>query len=97
MQERVFREFLLLNRAAITALIKDGSATVNQAMVDASKEWASIALPKGEKNKFGRISDGTIGYHQSGTNRANISSTAKVRKIFERIKEIHQHNKQGLK
>lgn len=93
MQERVFREFLLSNRASITALIKDGSATVKQAMIDASKEWASIALPKGEKNKFGKVSDGTIGYHQSGTNRANIHSTAKVKKIFEKIKEIHQQDK----
>lgn len=89
MQEKVFREYLLLNRRSIKALIENGSSTVDQAMIDASKEWASIALPKGEKNKFGNVSDGTIGYHQSATNRANSHSTAKVRAIFEKIKAVH--------
>ncbi|WP_026471712.1 LysM peptidoglycan-binding domain-containing protein [Alkanindiges illinoisensis] len=89
MQEKVFREYLLLNRPSIKALIENGSTTVDQAMTDASKEWASIALPKGKKNKFGNISDGTIGYHQSATNKANSHSTAKVRAIFEKIKAIH--------
>ncbi|MBO3672701.1 LysM peptidoglycan-binding domain-containing protein [Acinetobacter soli] len=89
MQEKVFREYLLLNRRSIKALIENGSVTVDQAMTDASKEWASIALPSGEKNKFGNVSDGTIGYHQSATNKANSHSTAKVRAIFEKIKSVH--------
>lgn len=89
MQERVFREFLLLNRTSIRALIENGNATVDQAMIDASKEWASIALPKGVKNKFGKVSDGNIGYHESPTNKANRHSTAKVRTIFEKIKAHH--------
>ncbi|WP_180164483.1 LysM domain-containing protein [Acinetobacter sp. YH12049] len=89
MQERVFKEHLLRGRSAIYNLIDKGTGTVDQAMIDASKEWASIALPKGSKNKFGVISDGTIGYHQSGTNRANSHSTAKVRQIFEKIKQHH--------
>ncbi|MCK4090051.1 LysM peptidoglycan-binding domain-containing protein [Acinetobacter radioresistens] len=89
MQEKIFREYLLLNRRSIKALIENGSATVDQAMTDASKEWASIALPKGEKNKLGTVSDGTIGYHQSATNKANSHSTAKVRTIFEKIKTVH--------
>ena len=89
MQEKVFKEFLLLNRRSIKELIEKGSTTVDQAMIDASKEWASIALPEGEKNKFGKISDGTIGYHQSATNKANNHSTAKVRAIFEKIKAAH--------
>ncbi|MDR6796742.1 LysM peptidoglycan-binding domain-containing protein [Acinetobacter calcoaceticus] len=89
MQERVFREYLLLNRTSIKALIENGNSTVDQAMIDASKEWASIALPKGVKNKFGKVSDGTVGYHESPTNKANSHSTAKVRAIFEKIKAIH--------
>jgi LysM repeat protein len=89
MQERVFKEHLLRGRSAIYNLIHTGSGTVDQAMIDASKEWASIALPKGSKNKFGVISDGTVGYHQSGTNRANSHSTAKIRQIFEKIKQHH--------
>ena len=89
MQERVFKEHLLKGRSAIYNLIHKGTGTVDQAMIDASKEWASIALPRGRKNKFGVISDGSIGYHQSGTNRANSHSTAKVRQIFEKIKQHH--------
>ena len=89
MQERVFKEHLLRGRSSIYNLIQTGSGTVDQAMIDASKEWASIALPKGSKNKFGVISDGSIGYHQSGTNRANSHSTEKVRQIFEKIKQYH--------
>lgn len=89
MQERVFREHLLRGRSSISNLINTGSSTVDQAMVDASKEWASIALPRGYKNKFGVISDGSIGYHQSGTNRANSHSTVKVKAIFEKIKARH--------
>ena len=90
MQERVFKEYLLKGRSSIYNLICTGTATVDQAMVDASKEWASIALPKGFKNKFGVMSDGSIGYHQSGTNRANSHSTLKVKTIFEKIKSYHE-------
>ncbi|OTG76726.1 peptidoglycan-binding protein [Acinetobacter sp. ANC 4169] len=89
MQEKVFKEHLLVGRTSIYELITTGRATVKSAMTDASKEWASIALPKGEKNKFGVISDGSIGYHQSKTNRANPHSTSKVKEIFEKIKLHH--------
>ena len=89
MQERVFKEHLLRGRTEIYNLIHSGSSTVEKAMIDASREWASIALPKGSKNKFGVISDGSVGYHQSGTNRANSHSTAKVKEIFEKIKAYH--------
>ena len=89
MQERVFKEHLLRGRSAIYNLILNGSSTVEMAMVDASKEWASIALPKGYKNKFNVVSDGTIGYYESRTNRANSRSTAKVQEIFEQIKQYH--------
>lgn len=89
MQERVFKEHLLRGRSAIYNLISNGSSTVEMAMIDASKEWASIALPKGHKNKSNVVSDGTIGYHESNTNRANSHSTAKVKMIFEEIKQYH--------
>ncbi|MGE8560074.1 MAG: peptidoglycan-binding protein, partial [Acinetobacter sp.] len=89
MQERVFKEHLLRGRSSIYNLISTGSTTIDQAMEDASKEWASIALPRGRKNKFGIISDGLIGYHDSGTNRANSHSTTKVKTIFEKIKAYH--------
>ena len=90
MQEIIFREHLLRGRSSIYSLITTGSATVDEAMIQASKEWASIALPKGNKNKFGVISDGTLGYHQSLTNKANSHSTTRVRAIFEKIKEHHR-------
>ncbi|MCO8070939.1 LysM peptidoglycan-binding domain-containing protein [Acinetobacter lwoffii] len=91
MQERVFKEHLLRGRSSIYSLIIKGDKTVEQAMVDASKEWASIALPKGEKNKYGIISDGSIGYHESKTNKANKHSTEKVKVIFEKIHAYHSN------
>lgn len=93
MQEKVFREYLLSNRKAINDLIQTGSASVDEAMVAASKEWASIGLPRGEVMGNGKISDGVKGYHESATNKANPKSTAKVRAIFEKIKAIHQAKK----
>lgn len=93
MQEKVFREYLLSNRKAINDLIQTGNASVDEAMVAASKEWASIGLPKGEVMGNGKISDGVKGYHESATNKANPKSTAKVRAIFEKIKAIHQAKK----
>lgn len=89
MQEKVFKEHLLRGRSSIYNLITIGSSTVDQAMIDASKEWASIALPKGYKNKYGILSEGNIGYHESGTNKANKNSTEKVKNIFEKIKSYH--------
>ena len=91
MQERVFKEHLLRGRSSIYSLIIKGDKTVEQAMVDASKEWASIALPKGEKNKYGIISDSSIGYHESKTNKANKHSTEKVKVIFEKIHAYHSN------
>ncbi len=91
MQERVFKEHLLRGRSSIYNLIINGNKTVEQAMVDASKEWASIALPKGKKNKYGVISDGNIGYHESRTNKANKHSTEKVKVIFEKIHTYHSN------
>lgn len=91
MQERVFKEHLLRGRSSIYNLIINGNKTVEQAMVDASKEWASIALPKGKKNKYGVISDGNIGYHESRTNKANKHSTEKVKVIFEKIHAYHSN------
>ena len=69
--------------------VRNGKGNLTDAQYDAAQEWASIALPKGSKNKFGVISDGSVGYHQSGTNRANSHSTAKVKEIFEKIKAYH--------
>lgn len=40
-------------------LIDNGSVSVDEAMVSSAREWASIALPKGRKNLYGMISDGT--------------------------------------
>lgn len=91
MQERVFKEHLLRGRSSIYNLIINGNKTIEQAMVDASKEWASIALPKGKKNKYGVISDGNIGYHESRTNKANKHSTEKVKVIFEKIHAYHSN------
>ena len=90
MQERFFREFLIFKAGggALAAFIFDGKGGVDDAQYAASKEWASIAAPKGLNIKDGRISDGTQGYHETiGQNHANPKSSSKLRSILQEIEQ----------
>ena len=89
MQERVFKEYLIEKagggKLADFALRSKG--TVDSAILAASKEWASIAVPAGLKTSGGLISDGTLSYYESAANHANQQSTAALRKLLESVNE----------
>ncbi|MDI3262294.1 MAG: hypothetical protein QJR11_05745 [Fulvimonas sp.] len=87
MQERVFKEFLLdkAGGGALGAFVKKGIGTVDDAQYAASKEWASIAAPKGRPIKNGEISDGTLSYYESAANMANLKSSKELNEILEEI------------
>lgn len=85
MQERVFREYLT-NKAGggtLSRFVKTGAGTIEDAQYAAAKEWASIAAPTGMKIKNGTVSDGTLSYHESSANSANIKSTSLLRNALE--------------
>jgi hypothetical protein len=90
MQERVFREFLIPHAGGkhiLQKFIFDGEGTVADAQYAASKEWGAIAAPNGKKIKDGRISDGTLGYHEkNGQNKANQEAT---REFVDTLWEIY--------
>ncbi|HEL3809155.1 TPA: peptidoglycan DD-metalloendopeptidase family protein [Stenotrophomonas maltophilia] len=89
LQERVFREYLLYKAGdgALGRLVIEGKGTVDDAQMAAAQEWASIAAPKGRKIASGAISDGTMSYHQSLANKANVESTPAVRALLVEILE----------
>ena len=85
MQERVFREFLIdkAGGGVLAAFIKEGKGTVDQAQYAAAKEWASIGVPKGYKNKYDVVSNGNLSYYQKeGQNAANSKATQELRTLL---------------
>jgi hypothetical protein len=75
LQERIFAEYLVdSKRPAMRAYRLGKSDDSTSALYDASKEFASIAVPKGLPTKSGRISNGTTTYYDTGKggNRASI-------------------------
>lgn len=92
MQERVFKEHLLRGRSSIYNLIQTGSGTIDQAMIDASQEWASIAVPNGKSIMSGQISNGQKSYYEkSGQNSSSSESTKMVIDILNKIKAYHDN------
>jgi hypothetical protein len=87
MQDRIFTEFLV--RRDLKAYLKDPRVGVDQAQYSASRQWASIAVPKGKptgmRDAKGHriISDGTMSYY-GGANSANLDATREVRRVLER-------------
>ncbi|CAR51467.1 SH3 domain-containing protein [Burkholderia cenocepacia] len=99
MQERMFRDYLF-NKAGggrLSAFVKHGKGTIDDAVFSASQEWASIAVPKGyptnkvikhpDGTKEKLLSDGTLTYFQNegAANKASMTSTGKLREILEEI------------
>ncbi|KVV25472.1 calcium-binding protein [Burkholderia ubonensis] len=99
MQERMFRDYLFdkAGGGRLSAFVKKGKGTIDDAVFAASQEWASIAAPNGyptnkeikrpDGTKERVISDGTLTYFQSqgAANKASMTSTRKLREILERI------------
>lgn len=75
LQERIFAEYLVdSKRPAMRDYRLGRSNDSSSALYEASKEFASVAVPRGLRTKSGRISDGTTTYYDSGKggNRASI-------------------------
>jgi hypothetical protein len=87
MQERVFREYLIKKAGggALARFVIDGKGTIDDAQHAAAKEWASIASPSGYKIKDGRVSNGSLSYHESAANHANKTSSSNLRAILQEI------------
>ncbi|SIN83113.1 hypothetical protein [Paraburkholderia phenazinium] len=87
MQERVFREYLIYDAGGggLAKFVTKGTGTVDEAQLAAAKCWASIAAPKGAVIADGRVSDGSLSYHESRANSANSVSTAQLVQILEQI------------
>ncbi len=96
MQERMFREYLVIKQKLLKDFIKDGKGSIDDAQQGAAQEWASIGLPKNGTNMNGKrpvlIKKGGgmyTGYYESKTNHANAESTKKVREILTKIYHYH--------
>ena len=74
LQERIFAERLVGTKRPALQDYRLGKADdATSALYDASKEFASIAVPKGLRTASDRISDGTMTYYDTkGGNRASI-------------------------
>lgn len=80
MQERIFKEFLIPKRKGLNDYLKGGRTSIKQAQYEASKEWASIPVPKGEKTQSGKISDGTMTFYDANKgNKAKKGHGDKIR------------------
>ena len=92
LQESIFAHFLIgpIKRPALDAYIQRGEGTIEDAVYDAAKEWASIEVPQGRSvspKVGGYISHGTESYYQKkGTNSAIKGSGAKIRAKIEAVR-----------
>jgi hypothetical protein len=86
LQERIFREYLVgSKRKRLKGVLNGRSDDLEGAAYDASREFASLAVPRGRKTKFGRVSDGTMGYYDGdkAKNKASISAD----RVMEAIRQ----------
>jgi len=87
LQERFFSEYLF-NKAGggkLAAFVTKGEGTIDDAQYSASKEWASISVPKGLQIEDGSVSDGTMSYYQGSANSSSSDSTKKLRDALVKI------------
>ncbi|WP_201552002.1 LysM peptidoglycan-binding domain-containing protein [Psychrobacter fjordensis] len=96
MQERIFREYLVIKQPLLKKFIKKGTGSIDDAQQGAAQEWASIGLPKNGTNMNDErpvlIQKGGgmyTGFYESRTNHANAESTKKVREILTKIYYYH--------
>jgi len=83
LQDRIFEQYLLgIKRRAIGDYISGKSDNIQQAILEASQEWASVAAPAGAKTQGGSVSDGTISYYSGvANNKASINATEMARAL----------------
>ncbi len=91
MQERFFKEYLIEKAGGgrLSAFVKHGQGSVDDAQYAAAKEWASIAVPNGKTIKGGEIvSNGNLSFYESNANHANHQSTAALRSLLQEIQQL---------
>jgi hypothetical protein len=92
-QDLIFENYLIgVKKSAIADYIHGKSDDINAAILAASHEWASVAVPPGLRTKNGSISDGTISYYTGiANNRASITAFEMARVLQqERSKYLGQ-------
>ena len=74
MQDKIFDHYLIaIKRPKIIAYL-EGEGTLDVAMYESAKEWASIGVEKGKKISKGRIAAGGESYYANdGLNKAHIT------------------------
>jgi LysM repeat protein len=88
LQERIFRDFLLqkAGNGKLADFVLNGKGSVDSAQLAAAKEWASIAVPAGYKNKYGIVSDGNLSYYQkTGQNAASATASRELRALLMNV------------
>lgn len=69
----------------------DKNVSIDHVVHDLSKEWASIAVPKGFLRDNGTISNGAQSYYGSG-NKSNATSNKMVVNALLRIRQYYVNN-----
>jgi len=82
LQERVLREFLIptAGQGVLYRFLTAKVGSVNDAQLATAKQWASIGVPPGMSNKYGKLSNGVLSYYdETGVNVADEEATQKLR------------------
>lgn len=97
LQEKIFRDFLIPKRKQLHKYLNGGNVSVEHAQYEASKEWASIPVPKGFKTQTNRISDGSMTYYDKGKgNRAKKGQGERIANELREIRNVSSHHLTGL-
>lgn len=92
MQERVFRDHLLMLRSGRTIrnFITSGQGSIEDVQYAAAKIWASICAPLGYEADDGTPTTGRHSYFvKDGANHASIPSTEALKAFLERVRSAH--------
>lgn len=83
LQERIHHEFLMRKRPDMRKFFDGQPVEIDDVIYDMSKEWASIAVPKGYKTETGKISDGNRTYYDKNKgNKAKKGSYDSIKKAL---------------
>ncbi|MEN0051770.1 MAG: hypothetical protein AAF806_32190, partial [Bacteroidota bacterium] len=75
MQDRMFDEYLIKKKRPKIIGYLEGNETVEDAMYECAKEWASVGVEKGKKISKNRIAIGDDSYYKGdGLNKAHITA-----------------------
>jgi hypothetical protein len=90
MQERVLKEHLIptAGQGALHRFLTKRVGSVDDAQLAAAKQWASLGVPSGIRNKYGQMSNGTLSYYdKQGVNAANEVATERLREYLTGLGE----------